>query len=426
MNRVELTFPMKIMTPGCQYGWFIVMVGFISLAIPLKLHAAASQPAGLVLSDGRQSITLPRPVEMSETALSSPDRRILRNDTGTITATFSLLPPDQSTDPAAAATMVQTSQGAMRQAMGDNLLTPPESQPDPRFALVMHWRYRVSAQQTVDATRRWIKAGALAIQCDLTVQSSDAATIKAANEAVIAVLLHAPGVMAEREHAETAGRETLVDGITYTPPPNFQDIGSAQAGRGHDYVSSDQASEILLTVLPARTTLDSASGGNLLTETARDLAGQSLLAGPELINDSTATVAIHWSFNQNGKPAQGFRLYRKVGKHVVRCQLTTTGDEKAMRQVAEQTLLGMKPPASEAEAPAEASTKPSVPTTRPEPVMDDAHKAAALLAMADNYAAAGHMDIALLKYQDVVQRYPQTPSAAAAKKRLAELGKAKP
>jgi hypothetical protein len=403
-------------TPRHRPRLFVAVAGLIAAAFPLNAGAAPATTQGaLMLNDGRQSIALPWPAGLGETPQSTAARRILQSEGGKITAIFSLLPPDQPTDPAAAASMVQTSQGAMRQAMGENLLTPPESQPDPRFALVMHWRYRISAEQTVDATRRWIKAGTLAVQCDLTVKSSDAAAIKSANEAVMAVLLNAPGTAVESTGAPA--REKLAGGIEFTPPAQFEDIGSAQGGRTHDYVSEDRATEMLLTVLPEGTTLDSASGPKLLAETTQDLAGQSLLAGPELLSDS-AVVAIHWSFNKGGKPAQGYRLFQKVGQRVVRCELMTTGDEKAARHVAERTLVGMSAPEAEAAGAAE------LPPPGTKPAVDDAQKAAALLAMAGNYAAVGQVDAARTKYQDLLRKYPQTPSAALAKKRLAELSKA--
>jgi tetratricopeptide (TPR) repeat protein len=58
---------------------------------------------------------------------------------------------------------------------------------------------------------------------------------------------------------------------------------------------------------------------------------------------------------------------------------------------------------------------------RPDPT--PAEKAAALLSLADNYASLGKLDAAKAKYQQVLSDYPNTPSAATAKKKLADLAK---
>jgi len=49
-------------------------------------------------------------------------------------------------------------------------------------------------------------------------------------------------------------------------------------------------------------------------------------------------------------------------------------------------------------------------------------KAKALLGMANSYKSAGKNELAMKKYQEVIEQYPGTAQAVSAKKSMAELG----
>ena len=171
--------------------WMAVNVLVMALsAIASAADAPATAPSvPLKLTQGHQSLSLPRPAGLSETADSNSDLRVLSGIGGKIKVSLVLLPADQQTDPAAAASVVEISKGALQAAWGANLLIPPTAQADPRFSLVMHWRYRTSQTDFVDETRYWKSIGSVTVQSEIEIASNDEAIIKSANTTVQNLLL---------------------------------------------------------------------------------------------------------------------------------------------------------------------------------------------------------------------------------------------
>ncbi len=292
--------------------------------------------------------------------------------------------------------------------------------------------------------------------------------------------------------AQTAGntiagpKEQLAGGILeFASPPAFEQAGTSKGGASKDYLSPDAATEVIVSVLPTETTWNSSTGPLQLNTAKRELAPTKPSAGPELLSGGKMPIEIHWSTTKDGKPANGYRLFRKVGPRIPRCDVITIGDPAGALQIGEQVLLSMTSTQS-AEDPknnvAETSSHASLETKanqraqaaleqakklatdrkddeaytkfkyilneypgstaatearqavdnyEADPTFANRHKkaptgnnddkAAGALAMADNYATLGKVDAAKEKYQQIIAQYPNTPSAAKAKKRLANL-----
>jgi tetratricopeptide (TPR) repeat protein len=404
--------------------------------------AQSTSPSNdLSLTDGRTTVALARPAGLTEPPQSGPTHRVLKGNESFTQLT--LLPSDQPTDPGAAAAFVENTKKAMTEAKGNDLLDVPTAQNDPKFALVMHYRVKTTPQQATDTTLRWRRVGPLVVQAITEVTSQDSATVQAANDAMASMLEHAtiPGYTEATEQPTTSNnaanalnnsapvnsapvRERFASGtLEFTPPAGFEQIARSHGDASVDYLSPDHSTEMVLLAMPPGTPMDSSSGPIQLNNAKRELAAAADKPAkpPELMKDTTLPVEIRWSFTRDGKPATGFRLFRKIGKlQVARCEVTTTADADKARALGEQTLNEMTslipdepPPTASASSKGGNSAHASAASGDAQSKMNQ--RAQAALDQAKKLQADKKDDDAYARFKFVVSEYPNSSSAGEAK-----------
>jgi tetratricopeptide (TPR) repeat protein len=488
----------------------VILLLSASLAQFATAAAPTTQSATVTLTDGRTTVTLSKSPGFTESKASSPTQRVLEtNDSST---RLTILPADQPTDPASAAAFVENNKLSLTAARRADLLSAPAAEQVENFALVMHYRVRRAPEQIVDTTVQWRRVGPVMVQAVSEVRSESATTIDAAKNAVAEMLNRAyvegyqeptaknPSPTAAGADANAAAGASVDAGpnvqrfagdtVEFTAPPMFEQIGTAKSDTSRDYLSSDHNTELIVTLMPPGTILDASSGPIQLTATKSDLQSPSAAnkptTAPVLLKNTALPVEIQWSFDRDGKPATGFRMFRKIHpKQVVSCEITTTDASSKAQQLGEATLNSMKsllppdpPPVTKAhiggpneekrnqraqaaldqakkladakkddeayakykyivteypDSPSATEAKTAMDKYEADPAFAERHKkpseaspadkAAAMLALADNYSYVGRQDEARAKYQQVIKEYPDTPAAEKAKKRLSDMGK---
>ena len=498
--------------PGCwrRVAPLVVLLLSASIAQSATTAASTTQFATLTLSDGRTTVTLFKPADFTESKASSPTQRVLEtNDSST---RLTILPEDQPTDPASAAAFVENTKQSLTAARGADLLSAPATEQVENFALVMHYRVRRAPEQIVDTTVQWRRVGPVMVQAVSEVRSQSATTIDEVKNGVAEMLKRAyvegyqeptaknataAGVDANAAAGASVDAGPNVqrfagDTVEFTVPPFFEQIGIAKSDTSRDYLSSDHNTELVVTLMPAGTTLDYASGPIQLAAAQRELNAPAASAikpttAPVLLKNTALPVEIQWAFDRDGKPATGFRMFRKIHpKQVVSCQITTTDASSKAQHLGETTLNSMKsllppdpPPVAKShgaggpneekrnqraqaaldqakkladakkddeayakykyiiteypDSPSAAEAKTAMDKYEADPAFAERHKkpseaspadkAASMLALADNYSYVGRQDEARAKYQQVIKEYPNTPAAEKAKKRLVDIGK---
>jgi hypothetical protein len=402
-------------------------------------EATTTTPSGqLTLTDGQTTINFNLPGGFTEAEPSASNHRTIKG-TDSVTQ-LTLLPPDQHTDASHVLGFIQNTGEMLKQAKGKDLVAAPTSEHVPGFALVMRYRVRQANDHIVDTTTRWRQVGPLVVQAVTDVNSDDAAAIKSANESVAGMLASAvvpgyqdPAVAAASgdANAQQAGltqaprQKFANDSIEFAIPNNFEQFGTSHGDATREYLSADHATSLALSVLPSGATIDSRFGPTQVLTAKRELAAgvNKPTTPPELIPNTTAgLVAIKWSFTRDGKPAQGFRLFRKVGPQVVRVEVTTTGDADAARQLGEQVLNNMTSLVPDQPV-AASSTKTTTPPAHQltGPAADRMNqRAQAALDQAKKLAADGKDDDAYAKYKLVVGEYSSSTAANEARDAIAK------
>lgn len=409
--------------------------------LPEPKPAIATTAGSLALTDNRGTITFNLPDGFTESEPSSATHRTLKT-TESVTH-LTLLPADQPTDPGSAEAFVEGTTQTLKQAKGDRLLATPMPEPDSKFAMIMHHRVQQSPERILDTTTRWRRVGPLAVQAVTEVSSSDETVVKSVNEAMAAMVLGAvvPGfeqaaatavdvaapVPAAEVFGPAASRQKFGGGaIEFSLPPQYEQISTSRGDASRDYLSRDRVTNIILTVLPPGTVIDARFGPTQLLTAKRELnAGLSKpTAGPEPITGAALPVEIKWSFMRDGQPAQGFRLFRKVGPQVVRAELTTTGEADAARLLGQQVLNSMtsllpdEPPAAAPAAAAVAPVKPTRPLSGPAAERLN-QRAQAALDQAKKLAADGKDDDAYARYRMIANEYPGATASGEAREAIA-------